>query len=669
MSSNTDIPTGDGRRTGVAPPPQLHFDDGSRAMMSSSSDDAGGAASAAGQIDDDGDGLPISGSARDESISIEEYYEIYRWTDEIYKLIVSSTSSEKEAENASKSTTTTTSSVIIKVALQFPDNLLVDSPQVCWLLEQSISKKLIQEGEGKEGSSALQEPLIFVLGDTTVASCCPDVVAAQHLLADLLIHYGPACWSHNNASTTTTMATPVGTTTTTTTAAVSKVPIIGYTLGHQPMDIPIAVQDIQQKLQEIEEGDSNEQQQQKLLIVYEPIFHQSAKELQKQLLILGNELLPTIVSADIPSFATTATTSLEDANDDDGGRHHQQQLSAENAEGEIELLQPPQTQPLVLGGLELPTDTITSWDQLSEYIILYIASSSSSGGSSDTTTNRQHVAILLRLLSLPVQPQHIWTYTPSTAPGTPGVLSTTIPNSIQQQLKRRFYLTQKARNAQVFGILVSSHVSYSENVIRIIKVVQSKIQHSLRQNGNDDNDGASSCYTLAVGKITPTKLANFAEIDCFVLISCEQTSLLENERDYHVPIITPLELDIALGYKSWGEQIYTLQVNDIMVGQDMKGDNDEEEGDDDDEDDDDDAPYFSLVTGKYESSRKTSSKGDQPLDLQALPGQGQVLAYQSDAANFLKQREYQGLDPMLGQTEAKPAITGQRGIASDYDGI
>jgi hypothetical protein len=43
--------------------------------------------------------------------------------------------------------------------------------------------------------------------------------------------------------------------------------------------------------------------------------------------------------------------------------------------------------------------------------------------------------------------------------------------------------------------------------------------------------------------------------------------------------------------------------------------------------------------------------------------------YKSEAAAFLQQREYQGLETFAGETEAKAAISGQRGIASDYGGV
>jgi hypothetical protein len=88
-------------------------------------------------------------------------------------------------------------------------------------------------------------------------------------------------------------------------------------------------------------------------------------------------------------------------------------------------------------------------------------------------------------------------------------------------------------------------------------------------------------------------------------------------------------------------------------------------GDDDnqEEDVDADAPYFSLVTGRYESKAPAQTEG---TDLTALPGKGQVAQYHSAAAAHLKQREYQGLQVLEGKTEVHAATQGDKGIASDY---
>lgn len=36
-------------------------------------------------------------------------------------------------------------------------------------------------------------------------------------------------------------------------------------------------------------------------------------------------------------------------------------------------------------------------------------------------------------------------------------------------------------------------------------------------------------YTVSVGKLNPSKLANFLEIECFVLVACPENSLIDTK--------------------------------------------------------------------------------------------------------------------------------------------
>jgi diphthamide biosynthesis protein 2 len=58
-------------------------------------------------------------------------------------------------------------------------------------------------------------------------------------------------------------------------------------------------------------------------------------------------------------------------------------------------------------------------------------------------------------------------------------------------------------------------------------------------------------YIFLLGKPNVPKLANFPEIDVFVLVACPENSLLDS-KDFLQPIITPFELDVALnGNREW----------------------------------------------------------------------------------------------------------------------
>ena len=500
---------------------------------------------------------------------------------------------------------------IFRVALQFPDELLDDSPEVCWQMEEHLIEKL------PTGTS----PFVFCLGDTTIGPCCPDEVAALHLQADVMVHYGHACLS------------PTGT-----------LPVV-YSFGRLEMDVTDAVQSIAK-----EEGTVPE----RVLVLFEVGYHHVTGALELALkecgtsdVAIGRIPQPTLkrkrpISQSVGSCCggqkdTDESCCMKEENT--------QTISTASPNSSEQENQPPENDapirsPLVVGGLELP-DAIASWEDLTDYTLIFI-------GECESTSKRQYVNIMLHFLSQSTPPRAYWTYSPKA-----NLLSTSVPISLQKTLNRRFFLTQKARDANVFGILVSN--LSQQHLVDVVKTLKARI-----------HDAGKSSYSFAVGKINPAKLANFAEIECFVLVACREHSLLDDEREYPVPVITPLELEVALGTLEWGAQAYSLDCQDVLrmgtgTGSPSKRclglDNGEE----------DDAPYFSLVTGKY--AQRASASEPQDLDLEHLPGRGQVTAYKSEAAKFLKQREYQGLQTQAGETEVKAAMVGQQGIASDYGGV
>ncbi|KAI9672409.1 MAG: Diphthamide biosynthesis protein 2 [Trizodia sp. TS-e1964] len=108
-----------------------------------------------------------------------------------------------------------------KIALQFPDELLVDAPRVFGILNQGLAPCTSLHAHGASASHSedsehvladnvnslkLDEPYtkpsripkekkLYVLADTSYGSCCVDEVAAEHVDADVVVHYGKACLS------------------------------------------------------------------------------------------------------------------------------------------------------------------------------------------------------------------------------------------------------------------------------------------------------------------------------------------------------------------------------------------------------------------------------------------------------------------------------------------
>jgi diphthamide biosynthesis protein 2 len=426
--------------------------------------------------------------------------------------------------------------------------------------------------------------LVFILGDTTFGPCCPDKVSAMHLDATVLVHYGHACLSNTSGN--------------------GDLPVL-YSFGITNMNVEACVDSILKQVQQEEETVEN------LLLLYEVRYEHAMTQLADELKRQGGL---SVVVGQIPrphQCNEGATSDNETLIDSDPTN-----TTASSSDK------------FVVGGLELPADL-----DLSSYTLLFVGD--------DNTKSRQYVNVMLRFLSMSAGPCRYWTYSPSLE-----MLETSLPPSLQRQLNRRFYLTQKARDASVYGILVGT--LSQQHFTSVVSTLQKVIQ-----------DAGKSCYTFAVGKINGAKLANFGEIECFVLVACGENSLLDNERDLHVPVITPLELDIALGNVEWGP--YSLNYNDFLAQQAERATTTSTTASDDD-DDEEDAPYFSLVSGKYVDSKKPS----EAVDLSALPGKGQLAAYKSEASNYLKQREYQGLKANIGKDEAHAAVQGQAGIASNY---
>lgn len=112
-----------------------------------------------------------------------------------------------------------------RIALQFPDDMLPDAPRVFQLLSRGLnSEEVVANGttpsnttsagqtnggatetetnitEGVsqlsvEGETEKWSPRLYILADTSYGTCCVDEVAAEHVDADVVVHYGRSCLS------------------------------------------------------------------------------------------------------------------------------------------------------------------------------------------------------------------------------------------------------------------------------------------------------------------------------------------------------------------------------------------------------------------------------------------------------------------------------------------
>ena len=110
-----------------------------------------------------------------------------------------------------------------------------------------------------------------------------------------------------------------------------------------------------------------------------------------------------------------------------------------------------------------------------------------------------------------------------------------------RELMKRFYLIEKAKDAQIFGILIGtmSVSKYKEAIDHV---------SSLLKKAN------KRYYMFLIGKLNCPKLNNFMEVDMYVMISCNENCLI-NSKELNKPIVTVYELEIAYNSaRLWGRE-------------------------------------------------------------------------------------------------------------------
>jgi diphthamide biosynthesis protein 2 len=584
---------------------------------------------------------------------------------------------------------------LCRIALQFPDELLADAAQVSHLLERSLTDLVAthtndsiaatssampsfnSEAPAPVPASAILPPLIFVLGDTTYGACCPDEIGAQHLNADILVHFGTrACLGPTETLPVVYSFGRKG--------ASVRGPGGGLESGSSDADdinekvnkcVDLVISEVSKACEANDakkkhgvdvaiDGSDDKSNDPSLLILYGVQHWHLAKAVTNRLVdrnqmkaICGR--IPDYPSGgrdegersrthDCSSSLTTWCKSISDEGPSNGDTGVDLLTAAGANSDEFSDL------PTVIGGLVVPSNI-----RLSDYTLLYIGDAS---GKKDGS--RQFLNILLRLCS-PGGTNGCWAYDPH----KPEAIDTDPESSIRisRYLNRRYYLIQKTKMASIIGILVGT---LSQKRFRsVINRVRLLVEESGR-----------SCYTFAVGKINVAKLANYAEIEAFVLIGCTESSVLDDEREFHVPIVTPMELEVALGEREWNG-FYSHEFSDFLSVSDNNGaddgnggchgesklSTDPPGGDFDGVESDGDEPFFSPISGKYESvGGKIAQKYTNKIDLLSLPVGGQMTEYKSGAAEFWQEREYKGMEAAVGASKVKAAVQGQTGIASDY---
>ncbi|KAI8964645.1 diphthamide biosynthesis protein [Daldinia sp. FL1419] len=191
-------------------------------------------------------------------------------------------------------------------------------------------------------------------------------------------------------------------------------------------------------------------------------------------------------------------------------------------------------------------------------------------------------------------------------PSSPYTTTSAIPDPSVTPglLRRRYALVVRFATASIIGILVNT--LSVKNYMSTISTLKGQIAAAGKKS-----------YTIVVGKLNAAKLANFAEVDGWVVVGCWESGLVEQEGLWK-PVITPFELGLALqGDESrvwtgewWGgiEGVKDSPITDGN-GEDLSQKEPEEnagnliaeDGEDGIDDEESEPPEFDLRTGKLVS--------------------------------------------------------------------
>lgn len=488
----------------------------------------------------------------------------------------------RETYDVERTVTELTAGLWTKVALQFPDHMLVDAPKVAEILNRDIEARRDDKKPVK----------ISILADTSYSACCVDEVAAEHADAEVAVHYGRTCLSPT-----------------------SRLPVIYVYTKHE--------------------------------LEHKAVLQEFGKE-------FADKSTKVIVMADLTYQSHVADVV---------------KLLRESGYSDIVGTEATRDPAGLLPNRRVVDDKLDA-EQLKDYALFHIADPPQS---------------LLLALSSRFTSLHILSI--------PSPSNLTIDNPTMQTaglLRRRFAKVLSLASAGVVGILVNT-LSVS-NFLPSIDLLREKIAKAGKKS-----------YTIVVGKLNPAKLANFAEIEGWVVVGCWESGLIEDDAAYWRPVVTPFEMEVALMNvedRIWGDEwwggIEKLKIEDDKSNKNgvaaptPNGESAAQEevpvGEEDVDEDESLPPEYDLRTGRLIShsrpmrvamrpavanGEETAEPGDKrPENALISRAAGEIASINgvaSPGAEFLRsQRTWQGLGTDFDQEASTLVEEGRSGIARAY---
>jgi len=109
-------------------------------------------------------------------------------------------------------------------------------------------------------------------------------------------------------------------------------------------------------------------------------------------------------------------------------------------------------------------------------------------------------------------------------------------------LRQRYGAIARSKDAKVFGILIGLKIGQQRH--RLAYELKQKLDSKQKKS-----------YIFALNHFSPTVIESFRDVDCFISTACPRIPI-DDYMQYKVPIITPVELDILLGFKKWEDYQY-----------------------------------------------------------------------------------------------------------------
>ena len=494
----------------------------------------------------------------------------------------------------------------LRIALQFPDHLLVDTPMVV----AELGAMLRAAAAAADPSAAPEEaagPLapspyhLFVLSDNTFGACCPDEITAAHYAAQCIVHFGYACMSRTN-----------------------RLPVM-YVAERGEFDVSaieaVLAATAASPADSCEEqccgGDASSQQ---IVVVLSHPARYLRADVEAAIARLAAEedkkekgaVRSTFLVADRPA-AEEADASADWVIAGDSIPRLTSSSSSSSCEGSTE-------------------GNVNANVCCQRFIFV---------GSSDSPVLAQLAMICRFNDSLGREGSDLQLVTPATAtekPSQRAMATHKALRQVDQRLQKRMYNIEVLKGCASVGILVCTLAikDYRQSAETLSKLI--------RRSGR-------KCYIVYIGHINEYKIANFSDsIDAFVVISCphsRQAQFPQKDDNFMKPLCSPIEALIALGHAEFDDpQAYTTGFAECCAqAAERAGLNDP-----------------SAVGAPRLTNSSAAGRGEDGEQCTALlvRGRGGVVA------NF-SQRTYKGLEARLGETEVQTELVqGLDGIAKGY---